>query len=107
MYEFDSDPNEAFNARMSHKAPKDRNYSRTESLDYRVACARGENNLGQYDFQARVTSAFYPVFRVFFNRFFYLHLHCTVLVYAERRAPVHERALPSFTVVKKIHNLSR
>ena len=57
MHEFDSNPNEAFNARMSHKAPKDRSYSKTKSLDYRVACARGENNLGQYDFHARVTSA--------------------------------------------------
>ena len=55
IHGFDSNGNESFNSRMAHKAPKDRCYSQTKSLDARVASAVGEHNAGAFKFHEAVT----------------------------------------------------
>ena len=41
-------PNESLNMRLRKLAPKHKNYSRTNSLDYRVDMVAGHHNIGHY-----------------------------------------------------------
>jgi hypothetical protein len=56
LHGFDSNGNESFNSCMAQKAPKDRCFSTTESLDARVASAVGEHNDGLVVFHASVVA---------------------------------------------------
>ena len=51
LHDYSTQPNEALNKRTSSKAPKDRTYSLTPSLAFRVACSVGEKNDGVADHQ--------------------------------------------------------
>ena len=57
LHPFMSQANEALNQRLSAKAPKNRFYSGTHSLNYRASSAVGEHNLGHLNFHARVLKA--------------------------------------------------
>jgi hypothetical protein len=54
LHPFDSQVNEAMNNSVTIHAPKTRHYSKSPSIDRRVACAVGKHNLGQLVFFARV-----------------------------------------------------
>lgn len=42
-----SNPNESFNTMVASKAPKSRHYSKSESLDFRIAAAVSQKNMGE------------------------------------------------------------
>jgi hypothetical protein len=56
LHGFDSNGNESFNSCMAQKAPKDRCFSTTTSLDALVASAVGEHNDGLFAFHASVAA---------------------------------------------------